>query len=177
MKGVEKMMTQKVHLGSIVVAMLLLAAGCKEKEQAKKPAIDGTPYLLTSQPADPLEVNELLGEAEDGDEVVVSGRVGGEKDPWVEGLAMFNIVDSSLVPCNEIPDDKCPWPWDYCCDPNVAASRTLVEIVDKNGKTVAEDARRLLSIAELQTVVVKGTARRDKDGNVTLIATGIFVQP
>lgn len=164
-------------IGSIVAVMLLVVAGCKDKKQAEKPAIDGTPYLLTSQPADPLEVKELLGQAKDGDQVMVIGRIGGEKDPWVEGLAMFNLVDSSLVPCNEIPGDKCPFPWDYCCDPNVAASRTLVEIVDKNGKTVAEDARRLLSVTELQTIVVKGTARKDGDGNVTLIATGIFVKP
>ncbi len=163
--------------GSIVAVMLLVATGCKDKGQAEKPAIDGTPYLLTSQPADPLEVKELLGQAKDGDEVMVIGRIGGELMPWVEGLAMFNLVDSSLVPCNEIPGDDCPFPWDYCCDPNVAASRTLVEIVDKNGSTVAEDARRLLGVTELQTIVVKGTARKDGDGNVTLIATGIFVKP
>ncbi|MFP6751723.1 MAG: hypothetical protein VB855_08605 [Pirellulaceae bacterium] len=171
------MKTKFQLIGSIVAAMLLVVAGCKDKKQAETPAIDGTPYLLTSQPADPLEVKELLGQAKDGDQVMVIGRIGGEKDPWVEGLAMFNLVDSSLVPCNEIPGDKCPFPWDYCCDPNVAASRTLVEIVDKKGKTVAEDARRLLSVTELQTIVVKGTARKDEDGNVTLIATGIFVKP
>ena len=163
--------------GWIMAAVVLVVAGCTDDKPAEKPAIDGTPYLLTSQPAGSLEVKELLSEAKDGDEVVVIGRVGGEIGPWVEGLAMFNIVDNSLVPCNEIPGDECPFPWDYCCDPNVAASRTLVEVVDKNGETVAEDARRLLSVTELQTVVVKGTARRDTDGNVTLIATGIFVQP
>ncbi len=163
--------------GWIMAAVVLVVAGCTDDKPAEKPAIDGTPYLLTSQPAGSLEVKELLSEAKDGDEVVVIGRIGGEIDPWVEGLAMFNIVDNSLVPCNEIPGDDCPFPWDYCCDPKVAASRTLVEVVDKNGETVAEDARRLLSVTELQTVVVKGTARRDTDGNVTLIATGIFVQP
>jgi len=163
--------------GWIMAAVVLIVAGCKDDKPAEKPPMDGTPYLLTSQPAGSLEVKELLSEAKDGDEVVVIGRIGGERDPWVEGLAMFNIVDNSLVPCNEIPGDECPFPWDYCCDPNVAVSRTLVEVVDKNGETVAEDARRLLSVTELQTVVVKGTARRDADGNVTLIATGIFVQP
>ena len=163
--------------GWIMTAVVLVAAGCTDDKPAEKPPMDGTPYLLTSQPAGSLEVKELLSEAKDGDEVVVIGRIGGEKDPWVEGLAMFNIVDNSLVPCNEIPGDDCPFPWDYCCDPNVAASRTLVEVVDKNGETVAEDARRLLSVTELQTIVVKGTARRDTDGNVTLIATEIFVQP
>mgnify|MGYP001455138338 CR=1 FL=1 len=108
---------------------------------------------------------------------MVVGRIGGSANPWIENRAAFSIVDRSLKACSDIPGDSCPIPWDYCCDPNVAASRTLVEVVDKNGETVAEDARRLLSITELQTVVVKGTARRDTDGNVTLIATGIFVQP
>jgi hypothetical protein len=175
MKGVETMNVPM--MGWIVAVMLLVAAGCKDKGQEEKPALDGTPYLITSQPADPLEVKELLGEAKDGDEVVVIGRIGGEKDPWVEGLAMFNIVDTSLIPCNEIPGDECPNPWDYCCARDLATSRTLVEVVDKKGVTVPEDARRLLNVTELQTIVIKGTARRDEDGNVTLIATGIFVQP
>ena len=174
-KGVRIMNARM--MGWIVAAMLLVAAGCNDKEQVEQPAIDGTPYLLTSQPVDSVEVKELLDQAKDGDEVVVIGRIGGEKNPWVEGLAMFNIVDNSLVPCNEIPGDKCPFPWDYCCATDLATSRTTVEVVDTNGKTVQEDARRLLRVTELQTVVVKGTARRDEDGNVTLIATGIFVQP
>lgn len=38
------------------------------------------------------------------------------------------------------------------------------------------DARELLKIKELSTVVVKGKARRDDAGNLTVLATGIHVK-
>ena len=161
----------------LAVITLLIVVGCNNEEQVTKPAMDGTPYLLSSQPTDVLQVKQFLEQAKDGDQVAVVGRIGGEPNPWVKGLAMFTIVDNSLIPCNEIPEDQCPTPWDYCCATDIATSRIAVEIVDKNGEIVLESANRLLKVKELQTVVVQGTTRRDDDGKVSLIATGIFVEP
>ncbi|NQT41455.1 MAG: hypothetical protein HQ581_28460, partial [Planctomycetes bacterium] len=53
----------------------------------------------------------------------------------------------------------------------------LVKLVDDSGKVLATDARQLLQVKELQTVVVRGTAKRDQQGNLTVIADGIFVRP
>ncbi len=52
----------------------------------------------------------------------------------------------------------------------------MVKVVDDGGKTVATDARKLLGLKELQTVVVRGRAKRDEAGNVTVLADGIFVR-
>ena len=52
----------------------------------------------------------------------------------------------------------------------------LVRFEDKQGKVVLEDARNLFGIMELQTVVVKGIAKRDEAGNLTVIADGIFLR-
>jgi len=163
-----------ICLASMVIMGLV---GCKKDEKSQAPPIDGTPYLLADRPQEVQQVKQFLAAAQDGDQVAVVGRIGGEVKPWVEGLAMFNIVDTSLVPCNEIPGDQCPNPWDYCCASDLAEGRTSVKVVDKQGEIVAEDARRLLSVTELQTVVIQGTARRDQNGNVTLEAHGVFVQP
>ena len=38
------------------------------------------------------------------------------------------------------------------------------------------DARELLRVKELSTVVVKGTAQRDEAENLIILATGIFVK-
>lgn len=52
----------------------------------------------------------------------------------------------------------------------------MVKIVDASGKPVATDARKLLGIKELQTVVVHGVAKRDESGNLTVLADGVFVR-
>ena len=39
-----------------------------------------------------------------------------------------------------------------------------------------EDARKLLDVKELSTVVVQGKAQRDDAGNLTVLATGVYVK-
>ena len=41
---------------------------------------------------------------------------------------------------------------------------------------VKADAKELLDVKELSTVVVKGKAKRDDDGNITILASGVFVK-
>ena len=38
------------------------------------------------------------------------------------------------------------------------------------------DARKLLNVTEMTTVVIKGKAKRDDAGNLTILATGVFVK-
>ncbi len=38
------------------------------------------------------------------------------------------------------------------------------------------DARELLKVTELATVVVKGKAQRDDAGNLTILASGVYVK-
>ena len=51
-----------------------------------------------------------------------------------------------------------------------------MKIVDKQGNLVKADARRLLSVKELQTVLVRGKAKRDVGGNLTILANGVYVR-
>ena len=121
---------------------------------------------------------EVRESAKDEDEVVVIGRIGGSQNPWVEGLAAFSIVDSSLRACSDREGDDCPYPWDYCCETDrLPKSQLLVKIVDNTEELVSADARDLLQVKELQTVVVRGTARRDDAGNLAVLAGGVYVRP
>jgi hypothetical protein len=52
----------------------------------------------------------------------------------------------------------------------------LIKIVDENGSLVKTNAQELLDVKELSTVVVKGTAKRDDAGNLTVLASGVVVQ-
>ena len=44
------------------------------------------------------------------------------------------------------------------------------------GSVVRHDARATFGLKELQTVVIRGTAERDDAGNLTVLATGMFVK-
>jgi hypothetical protein len=134
-------------------------------------------FLLATEPAGAVEVLALRAASQDQQDVVVVGRIGGRQNPWIQGMAAFPIVDRSLKACSEIPGDTCPTPWDYCCEPNLAAATALVRIVDEGGNTIKQDPRELLNLKELQTVVVKGKARRDQEGNVTILASRLHLRP
>ena len=146
-------------------------------QNTKPPAVDGSKYLLKSEPAGAQDVIKARGEAKHDAEIVVVGRIGGGTNPWVDGRAAFTIVDPSLKACSDIPGDSCETPWDYCCETDkLPTSTAVVKVVDETGNIVKADARELLKVKELQTVVVKGKAQRDDAGNLTVIASGVFVR-
>jgi hypothetical protein len=161
----------------------VLVAGCNTGTPSGEPAAGlsaaGDRYLLAEEPAGARGVEEARKEARDGDDVVVVGRIGGDARPWVEGKAAFWIVDPKLKSCKETEDDGCATPWDYCCTPREDLRKLLatIKVTDDKGHTVPVDARILLGLKELQTVVVRGRARRDDKGNLTVLANGVFVRP
>jgi len=160
-------------------ALLAATAGCGTGANPASQAGTGqapaaaSPYRLTAEPAGAHGVIETRRAAKDDDAVTLVGRVGGEEKPFVEGAAPFDIVDLTVQPC----EDGCPTPWDYCCAASLESSKAMVKVVDAGGSPVSEDARQLLSIKELSTVVVHGRAKRDGRGNLTVLADGVYVKP
>jgi hypothetical protein len=176
---------QTRHSLVAIAASLLLLAGCSgdsdqsdgSQSSSSGPSEAGKAYILASEPAGAVDVIAAREDAEDDADIVVVGRIGGDVDPWVDGLAAFTIVDESLADCSQIEGDSCPTPWDYCCASGVAEARTLVKFVDGSGEVVETGAKELLGVRELQTVVVQGKAQRDADGNLTILASRVFVRP
>lgn len=139
--------------------------------------VDGTAYLLDTEPEGAGNVIQVREEAGTDDDLLVVGRIGGSSDPWIDGRAAFTIVDLSVKSCNDTLDDKCPTPWDYCCETSKLPNSTaLVKFVDKANQVVKADARTIFDLQELSTVVIKGTAKRDEAGNLTVLAYGLFVK-
>lgn len=178
-------MKKQIKLVALGLAMALVT-GCSEdtadgdaadKTTRTTPAIDGSQFLLEEEPADSLEVIAAREKTQDGDDVVVVGRIGGSEYPFIEGRAAFSIVDNSLKACSDIPGDECPKPWDYCCETDKLPTGTaLIKVVDDQGNLIQADAKPLLGVKELSTVVVSGTAKRDDAGNMTVLASGIFIK-
>jgi len=139
--------------------------------------VDGSSFLLASEPEGAGDVIRVRSEAGDGDDVLIIGRIGGSSDPWIEGRAAFTIVDESLNACSDIPGDNCSIPWDYCCETSkLPTAMALVKFVDDSGSIVKANAKELLGVKELSTIVVKGEAKRDESGNLTILASGVFVK-
>ncbi len=160
---------------------LVVVLGCGQQQSTEPDATGelpaGVKYVLAAEPETARGVIEVRADARDDETVVVVGRIGGSGNPWVDGRTAFSIVDSSLKACSDIEGDDCKTPWDYCCETDRLAEATLlVKIVDESGKLVAADTRALLGLKELQTVVVEGQARRDDEGNLTVLAGGVYVR-
>jgi hypothetical protein len=165
----------------------LLISGCSQEgtsgkvqpPSAQSSAAEKIEYLLDREPAGAKGVRAARTDAKNGEDLVIVGRIGGEKNPWVEGRAAFWVVDPSLKSCRDRQEDDCKTPWDYCCDDpsQLHKSMATIRIVDHAGKTVPQDARQLLGLKELQTVVAKGKVKRDEAGNLTVLASGVYVRP
>ena len=176
------MKTSTRWLGMIAVAVAF-TWGCSREPASgpaasvSPPSAEGRQYIAAAEPAGAVGVTEARRSARDKEEIVVVGRIGGEVDPWVAESAAFSIVDQSFKPCSEIEGDSCPTPWDYCCDDpkQLSKGKAMVEFVDADGQPVSIDARKLLGVKELTTVVVKGTARRDGDG-LTILAREVYLK-
>jgi len=168
-----------------LLIVVIAFAGCQQESSTpatqawntNSSSIDGENFLLSAEPVAAENVIKVREAAQDGDEVTIVGRIGGGENPWIEGRAAFSIVDGSLKACSDIPGDQCTKPWDYCCETTkLPTSTALVKVVDENGDLVKVDARQLLEVRELSTVIVKGKADRDDAGNLTVLASGVYVK-
>ena len=170
--------TYRITFAALTIVAVSVLVGCgtsSAPQSAAAPSAEGAAYRLATEPAGAKGVKEARADAKDEQEVTLVGRIGGEANPWVEGQAAFVVMDSVLKPCGA--DEGCPTPWDCCCDPNLSPeTKAMVKIVDGSGKTVAMDAKKLLGLKELQTVVVHGRAKRDEAGNLTVLADGVFIR-
>lgn len=174
------MKTKQQILALLFLTVAVAFSGCAETEPVAE-KYDASPFMLAAEPDGASEVIAARESAKDADEVVIVGRIGGDLDPWVKGVAAFTIVDSSLRACSdETPDGEtcsCTTPWDYCCEMHkLPNSMVLVKFVDNDGKVVPHDAKENFGVKELDTVIVKGKVKRDESGGLAILASGMFVK-
>jgi hypothetical protein len=176
------------------VAVLLAATGCERSATSDAPAqpskattanaaaaTDGAlpaAVWLATEPADAKPVAEVKKTATAGQNVVVFGRIGGGKEPFVTGRAMFMLADRSMPSCVEKHGPGCATPWDYCCEPKetVLASTTTVQIVGPDGKPLKQGLSGEHGLKPLTDVVIAGEVSSAGE-NVVIDATGIFIKP
>lgn len=163
-----------------LLSSVLFAVGCGPAKVATESSAAGmqssSKYVATIEPIGAMPVGEAREKTEDGQEVTLVGLIGGSSKPFVDGLAAFTIVDAKVPYCAD--DEGCPTPWDYCCQTAaVKENIATIKVVDEAGKLVSGDAKAMLNVKELSTVVIQGKAKRDDLGNLTVAASKIYVRP
>jgi len=162
-------------------ALLAISSGCgtapgsaPQSSQAAA-AVDASQYKLTEEPDGAVGVIAAREATDDGDPVVLVGRVGGSEQPWVDGRAAFTLLDASMSVVAEGEDsgegEICAGD---CCATERLHCTTLVKIVNSQGQLVKIDSRELLGLKVSDMVVVKGTVKKDENGNFVMLASGVY---
>ena len=161
------------HILPLLLGILLIA-GCADTSATAPQPSPATQYLLASEPAGALDVLDIKEQLQDGERVVVMGRVGGGIKPWIDGRAAFLLTDSRIeASCED--GDKCELGCPGCSKEMMEAS-TMVKFLGDDGKVLPVDARELLGLKERQTVVVEGMASRDSTGNLSIAGRNIYIR-
>lgn len=167
----------------LLTSCVMLLAGCSEdpasSSQADMSADSRAAWLLVSEPASALSVDEAKASAKEGDRIVLRGRIGGRKEPMSAESAVLTMMDTSIPHCGDNPDDKCSTPWDYCCVPKdqIAAHSATVQIVGPDGASAGTNPKAA-GLSELDVIVVEGVVGpRPSEQVLTIRASGVYRLP
>lgn len=184
----EKHMTPVIALGMIAMAVVAVA-GCEREENAGETAVKPTAQKAAAELPDALFVElapdgarsiaEVKADTEASGRVVVKGRIGGRKNLFVDGAAIFLLADTSMKSCKDRDKDKCATPWDYCCEPpdSLNAKVATVQIVGDDGRPLRVDIQGRDGLEPLATIVVSGEiVRQSGSGALVINAEHIHVE-
>jgi hypothetical protein len=136
--------------------------------------------IVATAPSGAKDILELKRSAKDGDSVVLRGRIGGRKDPIADNRAILTLIDVSMIPCNQIPEDRCSTPWDACCHPKeeILANSATVQVVGSDGQLVRAGLSGVGGLAPMKEILVTGKIAGPVDEkNLLVQATNIYVVP
>ena len=179
---------RKVMTAMVLVAMVGLAAcGSKPAQSqtpapgdAKKAATESLPaeLMLKEAPTGAKNVKDVKKEAKEGDEVVLRGRIGGSVEPFIDGRAVVQVADTSMIPCDQKEGDGCKTPWDLCCEEpkDIAAGSVMVQVAGADGKPLKVQMKGANGLDPNSVIVVKGKVGKKDGDNLTVNASGIFIE-
>jgi hypothetical protein len=163
----------------ILLGFVAVLAGCSAESQASFAMLpEGQQFRLTEEPEQLVGILEFResGEAA-SDDLVLFGRVGGEKQTWSTTSAEFMLTDPTHAPAEDAhacTSDNCPFCKDKKADNSIATA--IVMLTDSTGKVPKVDARRLLPLSEGQVVVVRGPAEINSIGQLVIKARGVYIR-
>lgn len=172
----------KKGLVSSFIGILIVAApsGCDRKNKSEatgdgsKPAAAAalpSGLFVSNAPSGAVNVAKARNAPQRGDSITLKGRIGGRKDPFVTGRAVFTLVDVNVKTCAENPGDSCPTPWDYCCEPAdlLTKNSATIQVADAQGRPLHADLRGRGGLEPLAVVTVKGKIASVGGGDILIV--------
>jgi len=170
----------------LTVLAALMLPGCggdsqppSESSRATAQAELPTGFFLSQEPPATKTVEDAKKSARPGDTVTLRGRIGGAKDPFVDGRAVFTLMGAGLKPCGDgSPMPECKTPWDYCCDTSrdIAEHSATIQVVDASGAPLKLSIKGRNGIRELSDLIVVGKVKQ-ADGHLMIVnASAIYVR-
>ena len=91
--------------------------------------------------------------------ILLSGYIGGRREPFTKGRSSFIVIDNSIKKCDEKKGDNCPTPWDACCvDRRTILQSTLtVQVTDKNSSLLKGTLKDVDGLQPGKRIKVLGT--------------------
>jgi hypothetical protein len=163
----KELTMHRIVTGFVLAGLSLAGVGCSE--EAAPEASASPSWTLASEPAGAVGVAEAKASAQEGDQVVLRGRIGGRAEPLSAGSPVFTVMDLSVAYCGQASEDGCTTPWDYCCETPeaIAASAATVQVAGVEGGALS-------GLSPLDEVVIVGTVGpRPTPQVLTVVATGV----
>jgi hypothetical protein len=159
--------TLTITIACMATAILFTACGGSEEEAT--PATDKETAATSSEfdaiisataPEGALSVVDARAAAKPGESIVLRGKVGGKMQPISASAAILVLADEkAITSCDQMPDDPCKTPWDYCCEvpSKIAASTATIQVKGEDGKLLRSTLRGVGELKELSHLVISGT--------------------
>jgi hypothetical protein len=167
---------------ALMAALVLgLVAGCENEPAQTQVKADPLPadLFVSTAPDGAVDVVAAKTSAKDGQSVVIKGVIAGQKEPLAANRAIMTVADAGLPTCDKSPMDKCPTPWDACCEPKeeIAAKTISVQVVGSDNQPLKAGLNGASGLAPMKHVVVAGTVKAPTSDTIVIQAQRIYVAP
>lgn len=171
---------------ALVTFLFLAMTGCGDASDKKVSTAPPTPaaaslpegLLVATSPGEAKNIMALKKDAKEGDEVILRGVVGGDRNPFVANRAMVNLIDLAIPTCKD-NGEECPTPWDYCCVPQeeLTKAKATIQVVGKDGFPLKVAMNSGEKIKPYDVIIVRGkVGARPAPDVLTINATTIYVE-
>ncbi|QGJ69965.1 Hypothetical protein PBC10988_16540 [Planctomycetales bacterium 10988] len=161
----------------LVGLSLLTAIGCGTSAIASNE--DFSAYLLSEEPQNAVDLQELLAEETLPESVTVLGKIGETEQSVNLGQAVFvvkcSLEDSASAHAHHHHEDGHSCAFCKSREKN-QKEMLLVQVIDKNGNVLNVDPQKSFGLEEGQTVILKGTPKRNSLGYLTLAANQLYIK-
>ena len=188
-------MKSKFYLFALIVAAILplWLLGCEKPAETANKTTEAQPaaeaksadvlpanLFTATQPEGARGIGDVKADPTVKGEVVIHGRIGGRREPFFNGSAMFLLVDMKIKTCEELHPGGCPTPWDNCCEPkdSLLANTATVQVIGSDGKPLRLDLAGVSGLEPMREITIKGTiAPRESNDTLVVNAESIYVKP